>query len=245
MSLFKKSIASLPLLFCLSQANAAVVFDFLELTDTTTGEITGTMANGTAHTLGNSGERAFQSFDWSKGGINLNASASYTGTNTYSSSYTGAYSSGDTLKAWAYLDQGNAGLGVCSKGLATQSSKGTNQCNPGSDDNVTVDEILELVFNQTVSIDFSQSTLRNGGHGIYTIPEPYIDISLDGGSNWLVLNRTQTLVSDSFFFRTNDDNHQFYIDSLAVTAVPEPSVIALLGLGLAGLGFSARRRLRK
>jgi hypothetical protein len=34
----------------------------------------------------------------------------------------------------------------------------------------------------------------------------------------------------------------FDIDSVSVTAVPEPSIIALFGLGLVGLGFARRRR---
>ncbi|MCP4431313.1 MAG: PEP-CTERM sorting domain-containing protein [Gammaproteobacteria bacterium] len=222
-----------------SSANAAV-FDFQDLTDTSNGEISGTWADGSAFALANSGERAFQEFDWIKDGITLTASATYTGSNTYGDSYSTAYSAGETLQAWAYLDQGNAGLGVCSKGLDSD-RKGPNQCNPGSDDNVTVDEILNILFDQTVTIDFSQSVFRDGGHGDYTPPDPYIQVSVNGG-DFDLLDVSSMMTGYSFDFLTNSDDEQFYIDALSVSSVPEPSVIALFAAGLFGAGFARRRQ---
>jgi hypothetical protein len=49
--------------------------------------------------------------------------------------------------AYAYLDRGHGGLGVC--GTLT----GTQQCSPGSDDNITTGEILKMTFNKAVTID--------------------------------------------------------------------------------------------
>jgi hypothetical protein len=227
------------LIFFTNQASAAL-FDFQDLTDTSNGEISGTLADGSAFALANSGERAFEEFDWTKDGITLTASASYTDSATYGDTYNGAYTSGDTLKAWAYLDQGNAGLGVCSKGLDSD-SKGSNQCNPGNDDNVTVNEILNIVFNQTVAVDFSKSTFRDGNHHDYAPPAPYIQVKVDDGA-FMNLNLFSVLSGDSFEFRTNDDSSQFYIDALTVSKVPEPSIIALFAAGLFGIGFARRRK---
>ena len=222
-----------------SQASAAL-FDFQDLTDTSNGEISGIWADGTVFALANSGERAFQEFDWTMDGITLTASATYTGSDNYGDTYGSAYSSGETLKAWAYLDQGNAGLGVCSKGLDTD-GKGTNQCNPGNDDNVTVDEILNILFDQTVTIDFSQSVFRDGDHNDYSPPDPYIEVSVNGGA-FTVMNVTSVMSGYSFDFLTKSDDEQFYIDALTVSKVPEPSIIALYALGLLGLGFARRRK---
>jgi hypothetical protein len=42
--------------------------------------------------------------------------------------------------------------------------------------------------------------------------------------------------------RNINGNVQLYIDNLTLTPVPEPSTIALVGLGLAGLLFVRRNR---
>jgi len=176
-------------LFSTAQANASVIFDFQELTDTNIGQISGQLANGNAFALANPGELAFDNFNWNKGGVTLTASASFAGTGTYSDTYAGAYNQGDALESWAYLDKGFAGLGVCSLGL-----KQNNQCNPNNDDNVTVNEVLEVGFSQLVSIDFSQSIFRDDSHVIFT---PELDVSLDGGINWAAMDVSSTLISAS------------------------------------------------
>ena len=51
----------------------------------------------------------------------------------------------DGQEANAYLDSGNlAGLGVC--GTLFDEQQGTNWCNPGSDDNLQVNEVFKFVF---------------------------------------------------------------------------------------------------
>lgn len=48
--------------------------------------------------------------------------------------------------------------------------------------------------------------------------------------------------SEVFFSSTNTGTYGNFIDDVIVTAVPEPGTIALLGLGLAGLGAARRRQ---
>ncbi len=201
------------------QANAAV-FNFVNLIDTNNGAITGTLGDGSAF-AGNPGEAGFQTFDWTVGGLTLTA--------------TGTKGGND---AFAYLDSGNAGLGVC--GVVN----GGNQCAPSSDDNVTITEVLNLGFNQFATIDFNQVVFRNAGHGIFS---PTIEINVDGGG-FAPLDLTSTLQGSNFKLRTLDQTNQFYINVLSAdigvppTAIPVPSVLALIALGLAGFGATFRRK---
>ncbi len=215
MSIRFQSIVLGSLLTFSVQLTHAAIFDFANLVDSSNGSISGTLANGTAFS-GNPAEAAFIDFTWSVANLSLTASGSHaTDTSVY-----------------AYLDKGNAGLGVC------QNATGSNQCSPNSDDNVTLNEVLHVSLDKIATIDFSDSVFRNDSHGVF---DPVIEVNVDS-LGWIALNTTGLLTGSLFEFRTLDDREQFYVSSLSVTPVPEPSTYLLMGLGLLILGLGLRKQ---
>ena len=94
-------------------------------------------------------ERGGAPLTFSNSGIDLTASGEY-------------YNGQNWQAANAYLDDhwnghGDAGLGVC------KTITSSLQCNPGSDDNVTIGEKLILDFGQQVTI--SEIIMADGEHG--------------------------------------------------------------------------------
>ncbi|GJL76933.1 hypothetical protein [Nitrosomonas sp.] len=211
----KKSIVLAGLLGIISMHASASVYNFVNLIDTNNGSITGTLGNGNAFS-GNPGEAGFQTFDWTVDGLTLTATGS---------TVTGG--------AFAYLDSGNAGLGVC-KALT-----GNNQCTPSSDDNVTINEILDLHFNKLAEIDFNQVVFRDANHNIIN---PNIEISINGGG-FSALNLASVQQGTDFAFRTLNQANQFYISVLSAdeVTVSTPGTLVLLALGLVGLGATRRK----
>ena len=118
----------------------AASFDFANIADTFA-------------SAGGSGESAWTSFTWTDDGITLTATARNLA-NTNTSPY------------YAYMDAGNAGMGVCKSLLGGaipnvgRDSK-SNQCAPASDDNLTLGEVLVWEFSEEVSLDLE---LINGSH---------------------------------------------------------------------------------
>ncbi len=212
-----QSIALAGLLSAASIQASASVYNFVNLIDTINGTITGTLGNGNAF-AGNPGEAGFQDFDWAVDGLTLTA----TGRTT-------------TGSAFAYLDSGNAGLGVC-KALA-----GANQCAPNSDDNVTANEILDIHFDKLAKINFNQVVFRDELHNIIN---PDIEISVNGGS-FSALGLTSMQQGTDFEFRTLNSDNQFYISVLSADAVsvPAPGTLVLLALGLVGLSVARRKHI--
>ncbi len=168
--------------------------------------------------------------------------------------------------AFAYLDRGTAGLGVC--GLVNNTGKagnsGSNRCSSGaSDDNVTNGEKLIFKFDDDVTI--TNIWFNNNHDGGFQAGE-YIDINgadyqaIDGVLGGLATDLTKsygfgsfnvaanTAFNVSFFDNLNNIKgaigEQFYVSAIEFETrkVPAPGSLALFGLGLAGLGYMRKKK---
>lgn len=219
MQIIKKLAVTSAFVFSASIANATV-FNFIDLTEG----------------AGNLGESAWNTLTLTDGSLTMNV-------NGYSSNPL----NGGISRAFAYLDWGNAGLGVCKSANSTGANpdSSTNQCNPSSDDNVTVGEYLAFSFNQDVQIDnFWFNNNHDGGFGagdLVTIggSDFAVGTGYVGGNNGIgpfMLGKGSELL-------VRYKNEEFYISGMEVSTVPEPSTLALVGLGIIGLGLRSRRKL--
>ena len=153
-----------------------------------------------------------------------------------------------------FFDSGNAGLGVCHSDATSYTSPhggnisncSTNFGNATSDDNVTFNEAMTLVFDKAVSV--TNLLFRNADHYL--------------ANGTILINGTQYTVASgviaslptgsmtSWSFAYDDANNgsgatQFYLSSMSVAPVPVPASILLLGGALAGFGAMRRRQQRK
>lgn len=217
----KLILASAALVFA-GNASAIAIFDFENIADNETH--LATLVSFTGSAAGDfTGERGATEMNFTSGGIGLTVTGTDTAGNaTYN----------------AYLDKGNAGLGVC-KILSG------DQCSPSSDDNVTPGEVLVLSFDRKVTI--TDTTFTNGSHGTSFLGS--FDLTIDGvfdATYSLVhlfgMDLTGTVFELSNINTTATNPYQFYIETMDVTAVPVPAAAWLFGTGLLGLAGVARRK---
>ena len=213
--------------------NASLIVNFSDLANNDASTSDGDGTNDT-------GEKGYKPYEFSfDGGIKLAVSGI----------------EANDSESYAYLDStwtGIGGMGVCTTLSSTQ-------CNPGSDDNTSEGETLRLIFSEDVFIE--SLTINNNHDGGFSESQfslngatTNIDNSTDAekssndtarifNSGWLVSAGTEFDLG--YIDRPAGDTsrlNNFYFESMQIRAVPEPSIIALFGLGLLGLGFSVRRR---
>lgn len=169
---------------------------------------------------------------------------------------TGSSNADDDLDQFAYMDSNKAGLGVC-KDITT-----SLQCTPPSDDNVTggtnETEVLHFLFSTDVIInkiwfnnnhDPDRSLVGDTitiGSDNYMFGLGDIDASRSSGStnaygtgfartDFVYIAGISGTSLDIAFF-----NEQFYVSAIDFD-IPEPGPLALIAIGLIGIGVMRRR----
>jgi len=169
---------------------------------------------------------------------------------------TGHATNDNDTQQFAYLDWGNAGLGVCKDASPAGAETGntSNRCSSGAgDDNVTVGEYLVISFNQAVAVnnlwfnnnhdggfgagdEVTIGTIGPGGSlGNYGVQTGYA-----GGANGI---GSFNVAADQKL-KVAYGGRQFYMSGMEVSAVPVPAAIWLFGTALFGLvGISRKKRI--
>lgn len=172
-------------------------------------------------------------------------------TNSGISVTTTARNLANTVGYLAYFDDLSGGepggLGVC-KGIG-----GGGECDPSEDDNIGKNEVIELLFNTAVVINFIELSngthidLYNGNFGVAIGGTPtstgdFTQYLAQAVVNGIAGVGTKfSFISNSSFSGQESNENLLYISKIDVSRdVPEPATMTLFGLAAAGL--AARRR---
>jgi len=134
-----------------------------------------------------------------------------------------------------------AGLGVC------KVLDAGNQCDPPSDDNVTVAESITIAFSGAAFAirDISFNNVSHDPLGLGGA-DGMVSIALDGGMAMVMLFSEAIAAANANMFAAASSITFAYVDTEfyigAISDVPIPGALPLLISGLAGLGFASRRR---
>lgn len=183
------------------------------------------------------GERGFNNsapFTLTEGGVTLTAAAFELPSGAASHVYLDGRFNGSL-----------GGMGVCS----VLTSKA--QCNPSSDDNISVDGVSTEALLWTFSQPVTRTTLalRDADHRLYA-NRPLLystDFSVwtpatTDALGYLALLGDATSSLLAFKPAGSGYGHQFYLERVELSPVPLPSASLLFGAGLVGLTAVARRR---
>jgi len=150
----------------------------------------------------------------------------------------------------AYLDAGNAGLGVCK----VVDSNG--QCNPGSDDNLTSGETVTFALSSGGTFDFAMLAFRDATHNLLDDAGELartLLVSVNGSSFEETtfgdeLNTVYAGVTSLSYGYGGNNADQYYLAAADISPgtvsdeVPEPGTLAVFCFGLLGIGYVRRRK---
>jgi hypothetical protein len=148
----------------------------------------------------------------------------------------------------AYMDAGNAGLGVCTVITAG------GQCDPSNDDNVSFGEEVTIALQGGGSFNWEVTEFRDANHNLPASNETLlvsvnfgVPIQTTFGAQLGFIHAEITSITYAF---GGSNAAQFYIAKAGIIetegdAVPAPSALIVFGPAVFGFAMVRRRRLRK